>query len=187
MVADNQNQGIATNEKSCKLITEENVLKVLRRDIGPDAIFKSFNVEDFTAKGDNFSSFVTSIEIKYTVKGNAVSSKYVAKINPKRFSSDTDLFIHTQFEQENKFYSKIIPEMNEILEANHQAPIRVPKFYHYSDEAGSEILYLEDMRERGFKLYDRLKGVDEVHAELVFKELGRLHCAGKLLIERYGE
>jgi len=186
-MADDQNKFIASNEKSSSIITKEMVLEVLRKDKGSDAILKSFKVIDFAAKGDNYSSFVTSIDAEYTIEGKISSAKYIAKMNPKRGFSAGEAFTASQFKHENKFYAVLLPELNEILQANHQEAMRVPKFYHYSDEAGSQIMIFEDMRERGFKLFDRLKGVDELHAELVFRELGRLHAAGKLLIESYGE
>jgi len=186
-MADDQNKFIASNEKSCSIITKEMIMEVLRKDKGSDVILKSFQIKDFTKKGDNYSCFVTSINAEYMIEGKISSAKYIAKMNAKRGLNAGEAITASQFRQENMFYAELLPELNEILQANHQESMRVPKFYHYSDEAGSEIMFFEDMRERGFKLYDRLKGIDEVHAELVFRELGRLHAAGKLLMERYGE
>ena len=158
-MADDQNKFIASNEKSSSIITKEMVLEVLRKDKGSDAILKSFKVIDFAAKGDNYSSFVTSIDAEYTIEVKISSAKYIAKMNPKRGFSAGEAFTASQFKHENKFYAVLLPELNEILQANHQEAMRVPKFYHYSDEAGSQIMIFEDMRERGFKLFDRLKGV----------------------------
>jgi len=186
-MADDQNKFIASNEKSCKIIKKEMVLEVLRKDKGSDAILKSFNLIDFTKKGDNYSCFVTSIVAEYMIEGKVSSAKYIAKMNPKRGFAAGDGFTAIQFKQENKFYAEILPELNQVLQENHQESLRVPEFYYYSDEAGDEIMIFEDMRERGFKMFDKLKGCDQLHAELMFKELGRLHAAGKLLIERYGE
>ena len=187
-MADNdQKKSIASNEKSSRLITKEVALEVLRKDKGSDAIFKSYKVKDFTTVGDNYSCFVTGMEVDYMIEGKTFTAKYVAKINPKRANSMADTVIRSQFDQEHRFYAEYVPEMNEILKAANQEPIRVPKFYHYADEAGSEILFCEDMRTSGFVLFDKLKGIDQIHAELVFREVGRMHAAGKLMIERYGE
>ncbi|CAL4079395.1 unnamed protein product, partial [Meganyctiphanes norvegica] len=43
---------------------------------------------------------------------------------------------------------------------------------------------MEDLRARGFKMFDRKKGVDRAHGMLVLNELGRLHAAS-LLKEKY--
>jgi len=186
-MAEDQNKFIASNDEACRIITKEMISEVVRKDKGSDAILKSFNVIDFTTKGDNYSCYVTCVEAEYMIEGKISSAKYVAKMNSKRGFSVGEAFTASQFKQENMFYAELLPELNEILHANHQESLRIPKFYHFSDKAGSEIMFFEDMRQRGFKLFDRLKSVDELHAELVFKELGRLHAAGKLLIESYGE
>ena len=50
-------------------------------------------------------------------------------------------------------------------------------------ELGKEVIMLEDLRARHFKMFDRRLGIDVPHAHLVLKELGRLH-AGSLVMEK---
>ncbi|KAA0183488.1 EcKinase 12, partial [Hyalella azteca] len=54
-----------TNVKAHKLVTEDKVRTALLKDKGPDAKYKSFNIIDFCTKGDNYSCFVTSVQVEY--------------------------------------------------------------------------------------------------------------------------
>ncbi len=63
---------------------------------------------------------------------------------------------------------------------------RVAKGYASSYKLGKEVLILEDLRKRHFKLFDRRRGMDVPHATLVLKELGRLHAASLLLEKKMG-
>ena len=40
---------------------------------------------------------------------------------------------------------------------------------------------MEDLRQRGYKMFDRRRGLDETHVTLVVRELARLHAASLLL------
>ncbi|KAK7078256.1 hypothetical protein SK128_027802 [Halocaridina rubra] len=48
-------------------------------------------------------------------------------------------------------------------------------------EPQREIIIMEDLRQHGFKMYDRRKGMDNAHTVLVMEELARLHAASLLL------
>lgn len=60
---------------------------------------------------------------------------------------------------------------------------RTAKGYSASYTPTKEVLIVEDLRKRHFKMFDRRRGMDVTHASLVLKELGRLH-AGTLLLEK---
>ena len=64
--------------------------------------------------------------------------------------------------------------------------LRTAKGYCMSLNLGKEVLLLEDLRHRKFKMFDRRRGIDVPHALLVLKELGKLHAASRLLERKYG-
>ena len=48
-----------------ELVTEEGVKAALKSRYGSDADLVTWEVHDFTSKGDNYLSFVTSVLVKY--------------------------------------------------------------------------------------------------------------------------
>ncbi|XP_064120880.1 uncharacterized protein LOC135225539 [Macrobrachium nipponense] len=171
-----------TDPKS--LITEEYVKKALIADKGIQAVLKSWKVIDFTKRGDNYASEVTSVEVKYSLNDKEEFVTYVVKLNPHRNFGEFQEAEPFLFEKEGKFYKELMPVLNEVLMSAGQKPLRYAKCFFVSLEEGKEQLYFEDLRARGFKMFDRRKGMDECHIALVFSELARLHAASYLLTKK---
>ncbi|KAG7164307.1 putative Ecdysteroid kinase-containing protein 7, partial [Homarus americanus] len=172
---------LAKNIKPQSLVTEADVKVALKADKGPDAQLSSWTVEDFTKQGDNYACVVSSVRVKFSCQGHNSEVVYVVKLNPCRpmaFWVDvTELF----FLKESKFYTTLVPELNSALTTNGQERLRVPRCFHCVMESGREVIYLEDLRPLGFKMFDRRKGLDVPHAVLILQELGRLHASSLVL------
>ncbi|XP_066990861.1 uncharacterized protein [Macrobrachium rosenbergii] len=170
------------------LITEDNVRKVLKVDKGSEALLKSWKVVDFTKSGDNFACLVTSVEVTYSTRdeGNCEAS-YVVKLNPNRKSGNFREAEPFLFEKEGKFYEELVPALNGALASARQEPLRFPKCFLVSLEEEKEHLYFEDLRVRGFRMFDKKKGLDKSHVTLVISELARLHGASYLLKQKFLE
>lgn len=178
------------NAESHKLLTEENVRAALESDQGPDATLLSWRVRDFTQKGDNYACFVTSVEVRFRLGGEERfrlgggeerSASYVAKLNPRRVNEALNEMMAKLFYREGTVFTKVVPAMNRILARIGCPPIAVAKCFFCSLAKGEEVLILEDLRPRGFKMWDRRRGIDAPHARLVLQELGRFHAASLLL------
>nr|XP_053635499.1 uncharacterized protein LOC128690800 [Cherax quadricarinatus] len=166
-------------------ITETHVKEALTADKGSDAKLISWSVEDFTNKGDNYATIVTSVSVKFSLLGKKQSSSYVVKLLPKwSFSEDAAKFGLAIFKKESEFFEKILPVLNYELTALGFSPLRVAKWFYTSLEKEKEMIFLEDLRPRGFQMFDRKKGVSVAHANLVLQELARLHAASLLLKAR---
>lgn len=163
------------------LITEEDVAAALRKDKGPGARLTSWSVVDFTKKGDNYACVVSSVAVRYARGSEDGEVVYVVKLNPCRKMESFREFTHGVFEKECKFYLKLVPELNRKLENAGQTLLRVPRCFHGCLEHDREMIFLEDLRPRGFKMFDRKKGLDVAHATLILQELARLHSASVLL------
>lgn len=163
------------------LVTAEHVQAALRKDKGPDARLTSWGVEDFTRKGDNYACVVSSVRASYTEGKEGGEVVYVVKLNPCRNLESFREFTHTIFEKECRFYLSLVPELNRMLEGAGQTLLRVPRCYHGTLENDREMIFLEDLRPKGFKMFDRKKGLDVAHATLILQELARLHAASVLL------
>ena len=50
------------------MLTDELVEAAIRREYGDDSSLIEYKVEDFTKKGDNFASVVTSVKVSESLK-----------------------------------------------------------------------------------------------------------------------
>ncbi|XP_064121425.1 uncharacterized protein LOC135225828 isoform X3 [Macrobrachium nipponense] len=183
---------MASSEKKTvvpqSLIAEESVKKVLETDKGSDVLLKSWKVVDFTKPGDNYTCFVTSVEVKFS-KGNGEDCEvtYIVKLNAQRKMEGFPDMTPFLFTKEGKFYEQLVPVLNEALTAAGQKPLRFPRCFLVLLEEGKEQIYFEDLRARGFKMFDRRKGMSKDHCALVLAELARLHGASYLLRKKFLE
>ncbi|KAG0697285.1 hypothetical protein GWK47_026362 [Chionoecetes opilio] len=169
-------------------LTDDLLRNTLRKDKGDAAELVSWKCEDFTKKGDNYASFVTSVKVQYreAKEGALKEASYVAKIAHQlemetKFRSITN----EVFEKEGCCFIEILPKMNQAMRELHLDAIRTAEGYCVSLELGKEVLMVEDLRARHFKMCDRRRGMDVLHATLVLKELGRMHAAS-LVVEKLG-
>lgn len=168
--------------KAChSLITEEAVKEALKAHKGGEARLTSWQIKDFTSKGDNYASVVSSVELDFDLNGNDESITYIVKINPCHGMESFEEMTHTIFLKEAEFYIKLLPQLNGVLREHELSPLAVPECHYGTLEKKKELIFLEDLRPRGFKMFDRRKGLDVAHASLVLKELARLHAASLLL------
>ncbi|XP_068230085.1 uncharacterized protein [Palaemon carinicauda] len=170
------------------LITEEHIKEVLKADKGSDALLRSWKVVDFTKPGDNYVCVVTSVEVTYSLcNKEKCRINYVVKLSAHKviegFPDLTSIF----FTKESKFYQEIVPALNGELVLAGQEILHIPKCLYISLENGKEQIYFEDLRARDFKMFDRRKGMDKDHIDLVMAELARLHSASYLLMNKYHE
>lgn len=163
------------------LITEEAVKEALKAHKGGEARLTSWQIKDFTSKGDNYASVVSSVELDFDLNGNDESITYIVKINPCHGMESFEEMTHTVFLKEAEFYIKLLPQLNGVLREHELSPLAVPECHYGTLEKKKELIFLEDLRPRGFKMFDRRKGLDVAHASLVLKELARLHAASLLL------
>jgi len=162
----------------------ENVMRhdveiAVRADKGEYVQLESYEVVEFTSKGDNHTSLVCSLEVKYSSNGKCYETSYVMKINTGISDLCTSLFV-----KETGFFKEIIPELNFELDRAGQPPLKLPKCFHFVRTPNKEIIFMEDLRRLGFKMHARQSAFDKSHTDLIIKELARLHAAGYLFISR---
>ncbi|XP_045586401.1 uncharacterized protein [Procambarus clarkii] len=163
-------------------ITEAHVKAALTADKGNEADFVSWSVKDFTNKGDNYATIVTSVNVKFLLAGKEQTTSYVVKLNPKRaVEVGMSEFFSAIFKKESEFFLDILPLLNGELTVRGLHSLRVAKWFYTSLEIEKEMIFLEDLRSRGFIMFDCKKGMDVAHTTLVLKELARFHAASLLL------
>ena len=126
---------------------------------------------------------VTSVIVGYTKHEKEHVTSYIVKLNSCR-SAHMDALSKIIFQKEIGFYQTLVPMLNAELKRAGQPNLRFPKYFYYAEKECEEVLYLEDLRNYGYKMIDRHQGLDSAHCELVLEELARLHAASSLLISR---
>lgn len=90
--------------------------EALKADRGAEAHLTSWEIEDFTKKGDNYSAMVTSVKLDFAADGENGSITYIAKVNPCHGREAFEYVTHNVFLKEAEFYLKLQPQLNAVLE-----------------------------------------------------------------------
>lgn len=165
------------------VVTDVCVKAALTADKGSDACLLTWTVENFTKMTDNFATLVTSVKVKYSLHQQEQSVSYVVKMSPdpkKIFEG----FADTLFKKEVGFYKELSSALSSELEDVGEVGLRVPECFYVSGDSGAEMIFLEDLRPRGFRMGDSKKGLDVGHTKLVLQELARFHAASLLLLAK---
>ncbi|XP_055715144.1 uncharacterized protein LOC129809353 [Phlebotomus papatasi] len=133
----------------------------------------SVECEPGSRQGDNYMSLIK----RAAVQGKRRDLDYQRKLIVKRQISSISrrqLFrCDEAFANEIAAYTKVLPHLRRF--SSNRLPY--PKcLFAGIDDAEKEVIILEDLRESGFEMEDRLKGLDYSHCSLVMQELGNLHA-----------
>ena len=165
------------------LLTETVVQRVILTDLGSEVKLKSWSIKNFTNKGDNYASFVTSIEAEIEDSNSDTKSiiSYIAKLNPCRVSDAWNSVTNKIFVHEGDFFVQVAPQLNKILQSLSFKSLNIPNCYFTSYEEGKEMIVNNDLRRNEFKMAVKSNGLDFEHVSLVIKEIARLHASSYVL------
>ncbi|XP_068213277.1 uncharacterized protein [Palaemon carinicauda] len=168
---------IANTAVSARFISE-----ALTIDKGQTAKLVSWTTKDFTSKGDNYVSVITSVIVQYAQGSEAPKEEtYVVKIKQATENGSVSHFDNMVFNKEGKFLSELLPLLNSELESIGHECLKMPRFLHPRWLENQNQLFLNDLRALKFQLYDRKMGLDLPHTRLVLSELARLHAISHVL------
>ncbi|XP_063244577.1 uncharacterized protein LOC134544681 [Bacillus rossius redtenbacheri] len=134
-----------------------------------------------SSKGDNYIGELLRVRLKgrrdgEEGQGMSLVVKLIPDSEAKREALDMDSF----FDNELFVYSEVMPAFQSLQEDRRVPEAErfgaVPKLLACDRSEGGVSLVLEDMSPRGYRMADRLKGLDSAHCSLVMKELGRFHA-----------
>ncbi|XP_071526467.1 uncharacterized protein [Panulirus ornatus] len=165
------------------LIPDECVKAALTADKGSKAELLTWTVEDIVSEVDNYAALVTSVKVKFSLEQEEHNVSYVVKLSPdpkKIFGG----FAEALFKKEVGFYGILSNALSSELERVGEVALRVPKCFYMRGDSGKEIIFLENLLPRGFKMNDRSKGLDVAHTKLILQELARFHAASLLLLAK---
>ncbi|XP_047998837.1 uncharacterized protein LOC125236168 [Leguminivora glycinivorella] len=132
-------------------------------------------VEPVGQKGDNYVAHVK--RFIYEAE-DGTSFKMIGKVAP--VAEQIRLLMNTviMFNNEITMYSQVLPKLDEIQNtavATEDEKVRFPTCYGVVDEAPYEFILLEDLKEAGFEMLDRMEPLSKDGIRLAIKDLAKYH------------
>lgn len=120
--------------------------------------------------GDGFGSDPIAVE----VKNDSESLQLFLKCS---IGGEDDTQQEESYANEVFFYDTIYPAYKKFLESRKvEGFASVPKFYGVYKEKSKNVIVLENLRARGYTLFDRHKLMDDAHLDLVMKTMAKFHA-----------
>lgn len=165
-------------------LTDEFFAKALSHGLGQAVGVCSMNLTAGSAIGDNFCSDIYRAVVDYrpitadeTNEPTRVS--LIVKALPFTELRGPLLQEMAVFDKEVKMYRNALPRLSALLGGE-----RLSARCYYAESEPVQIIVFEDLKEDGFRMTDRLIGLDEVHCGLVVQKLARFHAASMRLQEQ---
>lgn len=164
-------------------LTLEFVRKLIVKD-EPNVEITSLEEELGSGRGDNYTSMMYRIRAKgrkqvrsceWINYERAIIYKVLPRSREHREAFKSELL----FQNEVAFYTYVWPALNELQKNGRKVFGGVAKIY----AARIDIIAMEDLRERGFKMADRRKGLQLEHLKRALKALAGFHALSLTLRE----
>ncbi|XP_017083938.2 uncharacterized protein LOC108116513 [Drosophila eugracilis] len=129
-----------------------------------------------TKPGDNFASKLLKVDIQAQLKDNSAKTfSYILKVQPK---STTDNFTDVNmFPKEMEMYRVYVPAFEKLYKDAGLPITFSAKSFVFNKPVTEEYLLMENLQTKGFKMADRMKGLDMEHTKSSLKKLAQWHAA----------
>ncbi|KAH0956361.1 hypothetical protein HN011_009372 [Eciton burchellii] len=164
-------------------LTLENVSELITED-EPNVKISSLDEEPGSGRGDNYTSMLYRIRAKgRKLLKNEEWINYecaiIYKILPESKKHREAFKSELLFRNEVVFYKHVWPALNKLQLNGKKVFSGVPKIY----AARANLIAMEDLRVRGFKMADRRKGLEVENLKIVLKALAGFHALSITLRE----
>ncbi|KAF3421815.1 hypothetical protein E2986_08678 [Frieseomelitta varia] len=157
-------------------LTLESVRELITKD-EPNVQITSLEEELGSGRGDNYTSMLYRVRAKgrkqiknceWVNYERAIIYKVLPRSREHREAFKSELL----FQNEVAFYTHVWPALNELQTNGREVFSGVAKIY----TARIDLIAMEDLRERGFKMADRRKGLQLEHLKRALKALAGFHA-----------
>ncbi|XP_063623024.1 uncharacterized protein LOC134795121 [Cydia splendana] len=132
-------------------------------------------VEQVGQKGDNYIAHVK--RFIYEAE-DGTTFKMIGKVAPVDAQLRRMMKTMILFNNETVMYNLVLPKLNDIQNsagATADEKVRFPACYGVVTEEPYEFILLEDLKEAGFEMFDRMKPLTNESVRLVVKDLAQYH------------
>ncbi|XP_014206607.1 uncharacterized protein LOC106638092 [Copidosoma floridanum] len=144
----------------------------------PDVLVQEVEEEPGSGRGDNYTSMLYRLKVKglKRLANNGGDEPWersmIYKVLPESREQRDFFKSETLFRNEVVFYTKVWPVMAELQTGGRTVFTGVAKVYMARDD----LIAMEDLRARGFKMADRRKGLQVEKLKRVLKALAGFHA-----------
>lgn len=130
--------------------------------------------------GDNYIGIIYRIKIKDTDNEENVKS-IILKLPPLNQARREQFEVRKFFVREAKMYLEYLPLLMKFQESKGIIPIEsgfyeVPKCYSATITDMEEAIFMEDLKQSGYEMFNRFDDVTYEHAKVSVQVLGKLHA-----------
>uniref|UniRef100_A0A182TC40 CHK domain-containing protein n=1 Tax=Anopheles maculatus TaxID=74869 RepID=A0A182TC40_9DIPT len=146
------------------------------------------DVRRATEAGDNYASILYRVLVSVRVHetDHRTDVSLIVKALPKLGLADAMIQMMNLFPKETAMYTDIIPALEALYHVRGRTEVAFgPRCLKHSTEP-TEVLVLEDLRERQFVMVSRQQGMDMDHTRLVLRRLAQFHAASVVLAQERG-
>ncbi|KAH8291907.1 hypothetical protein KR054_002036 [Drosophila jambulina] len=147
----------------------------------PDVQIDAFELAQGSDRGDNYTAALYRINLSGKRQGldgchHKWEQKVICKVMPESVVQREAYKSDKLFRNEVEFYTTIMPELLKFQasKTGRDTPVfnAIPKCY----TARHDLLIMEDLRERGFQMSDRHKGLSMEETQSVLLQVAQLHA-----------
>ncbi|KAB0795960.1 hypothetical protein PPYR_10021 [Photinus pyralis] len=129
-------------------------------------------------EGENFGGIIIRADVTWKEGNKECTSHYIIKCTPPSESLQRLIPVQTAFIIETYVYSRVLKEFNIIQrEYNLRKPLDCfPVYYTSLPTTKEKMIVLQNVKELGYRHYDRFQPLDYPHLLCVVKEYARVHA-----------
>ncbi|KAH8335606.1 hypothetical protein KR074_006959 [Drosophila pseudoananassae] len=146
---------------------------------------KALRAKAALSAGENYATVMLRVDLDVETKDNSVQTRAFMLKAPHQSEAYRQILEERDiFEIERGMYLEVVPEM-ERMYRNVGVEVKFGA-EAYKIPASDYYVLLEDLRPRGFRNADRLKGLDQSHTESVLRKLAQWHAASAVRVDTRG-
>ena len=133
-----------------------------------------------SAKGDNYIGIVYRVSV-ISKEDNSIKLNLIVKLPPQNAARREQFFARPCFIREADFYTNLYPMYKQFqeekgIDVNKDGFHQVPFCFKALTDDPYEGLYFDDLKARGFEMFDRLQLVSKEQVLIVMKSLAKMHA-----------
>uniref|UniRef100_A0A182JZK9 CHK kinase-like domain-containing protein n=1 Tax=Anopheles christyi TaxID=43041 RepID=A0A182JZK9_9DIPT len=153
----------------------------------------AFNITELdirkaTEAGDNYASTLYRVRVSVHLHAtdNHTEHSLIVKALPKLTLTEEMLKLMNLFPKEIAMYTDVLPALEGMYHERGRSSVSfAPRCLKHSTEP-TDVIVLEDLRERQYTMANRRQGLDMAHTRLVLRRMAQFHAASVVMQERRG-
>lgn len=158
----------------------EAIREIIKSNLGKS--FEDYEViySPGSNKGDNYAGIVHRVQVKDKAE-NEIKLSMILKVPPVNPTRRDEFMAKDLFGREIGFYDNVFPlykkfQEDKGIDIQKDGFYQVPFCYKTLKAEPFEALFFDDLKVKGFEMFDRFKEVTKEHVFFVMKSLAKMHA-----------